>query len=61
MRLRSLLAILILVSALPSRATEYTDLWWNPAESGWGLTITHQGNVLFLTIKATKMPFEGRG
>jgi len=27
----------------------YQDLWWNPAESGWGLNIAHQGNILFIT------------
>ena len=27
---------------------DYTDLWWNPSESGWGLSITHQFNVMFL-------------
>lgn len=50
MRFRSLMALLIVAFALPSRATEYTDLWWNPAESGWGLTVTQQGSVAFLTI-----------
>jgi hypothetical protein len=25
----------------------YTDLWWNADESGWGLNLTHQGNVIF--------------
>ena len=25
----------------------YTGHWHNPAESGWGLTIAHQGDVLF--------------
>ena len=28
----------------------YTALWWNPAESGWGLNTTHQGNILFGTL-----------
>lgn len=28
----------------------YTALWWNPAESGWGLNTTHQGNTLFATL-----------
>ena len=23
---------------------------WNPAESGWGLNITHQGNTIFATL-----------
>ena len=31
-------------------ATNYQDLWWNRAESGWGLNLTHQGNTLFGTL-----------
>lgn len=28
----------------------YTDLWWHDAtESGWGVNIVHQGNILFAT------------
>jgi hypothetical protein len=27
----------------------YQDLWWNPAESGWGLNLAHQGDTLFAT------------
>jgi alpha-tubulin suppressor-like RCC1 family protein len=26
----------------------YSDLWWNPNESGWGLTVAHQADVMFL-------------
>lgn len=26
----------------------YTDLWWNPQESGWGISITHRFDVMFL-------------
>lgn len=35
-----------------SRAGEsnFQDLWWNPAESGWGLNVTHQGNIIFATL-----------
>jgi hypothetical protein len=33
-----------------SAATNYQDLWWNPSESGWGLNIAHQGNILFATL-----------
>lgn len=29
-------------------ASNYSDLWWNPTESGWGLSIQHQGNLVFL-------------
>jgi hypothetical protein len=35
-----------------AKATNYQDLWWNDppgSESGWGLNITHQGNILFAT------------
>jgi hypothetical protein len=28
----------------------YTALWWNAAENGWGLNISHQGNTLFGTL-----------
>ena len=31
-------------------ATNYQDLWWNPTEPGWGINVTHQGNVIFATL-----------
>lgn len=31
-------------------ATNFQDLWWNPAESGWGLNITHQDETVFATL-----------
>jgi uncharacterized protein (DUF1800 family) len=30
-------------------ATNYQDLWWNSAESGWGVNFTHQGDIIFAT------------
>ncbi len=30
--------------------TDLTDLWWNANESGWGVTVTHQREVIFLTF-----------
>jgi len=35
-----------------SRATltNYQDMWWNPAESGWGVNIVHQNSTLFATL-----------
>ena len=27
---------------------DYTDLWWNSGESGWGAAITQYGNQMFL-------------
>ena len=29
--------------------TNYQDMWWNPSESGWGINLTHQRNVIFAT------------
>ena len=35
-------------SAQATPAANYTDLWWNPNESGWGLTITqHASNQIW--------------
>ena len=31
-------------------ATNYQDLSWNPAESGWGINVTHQDSTLFATL-----------
>ena len=28
----------------------YQDLWWNPNESGWGLNLTHQSDIIFGTL-----------
>ena len=28
----------------------YQDLWWNPAESGWGINFTHQSDIIFATL-----------
>ena len=28
-------------------ATNYSDLWWNDSEAGWGLTLSHQGDTIF--------------
>jgi hypothetical protein len=35
-------------AAYPSgTAPSYEGLWWNPSESGWGVSIAHQGDILF--------------
>ena len=38
------------VGGTRATSTNYQDLWWNAAESGWGLNVTHQGNTLFATL-----------
>jgi hypothetical protein len=40
--------------ALPASATTYstdfTDLWYNPAESGWGVNLIQQSDTIFATL-----------
>ncbi|QJR12243.1 hypothetical protein DSM104443_03328 [Usitatibacter rugosus] len=36
-------------AATPATA-DYTDIWWNPTENGWGINIVQQGSTLFATI-----------
>jgi hypothetical protein len=32
----------------PTSSTDYTDLWWNPNESGWGLNLVqHPSRIIF--------------
>ncbi len=31
-------------------SSNHTALWWNPAESGWGINFDHQGNIIFATL-----------
>jgi hypothetical protein len=30
--------------------TNYTDLWWNATESGWGINVNHQSDTIFATL-----------
>lgn len=30
--------------------TDFSDLWWNPNESGWGVNVIQQEDVLFATL-----------
>ena len=53
---RNLLASFIaaLGLSLPASATtfgtDFTDLWWNPNESGWGVNLIQQYDVIFATL-----------
>jgi hypothetical protein len=31
-------------------STNFSDMWWNPAESGWGININQQSDILFATL-----------
>ncbi len=35
---------------VPTGTVNYTSMWWNPQESGWGLNVNHQGDVIFATL-----------
>ena len=37
------------VYAGSAAAANYQGLWWNPAESGWGINLAHQGDAVYLT------------
>ena len=57
MPLRRLAAMALtgLAVALPAQATPYStdfsDMWWvGPEEDGWGLNVTQQGEILFVTL-----------
>ena len=43
------MSIASLAFAGSALANNYQDLWWNPNESGWGINISHQGDVMFAT------------
>ncbi len=43
-------AVLFTSFARAEWSDELTGLWWNPAESGWGLSIHQQGDVLFANL-----------
>jgi hypothetical protein len=34
----------------PAQTQNYTALWWNAAESGWGVNFSHQENLVFGTL-----------
>ena len=54
--LRTFLGALLLgaLSTFPARAvtgsTDYTGLWYNTAESGWGMNVIQQEQTLFITL-----------
>jgi hypothetical protein len=53
-RTRTFLAALAISVALPAHAvgrwTDATDLWWNSSQSGWGVNVIQQNDVLVLTF-----------
>lgn len=52
--MKTWLAALLLGASLSASATtvtrDYSDLWYIPAESGWGANMAQQGDIIFLTL-----------
>lgn len=40
----------LLVAPLAAARADYTDLWWSPAEPGWGLTFIQAQSFLYATF-----------
>jgi len=36
--------------AAPAGAQDYTDLWWNPNEPGWGVNVVQSNTFMFVTF-----------
>jgi hypothetical protein len=47
---RLFLAILLFVAAGRAAAVDYTDIWYIPAETGWGVNVVQSDNFLFITF-----------
>ena len=65
--LRRLVAALAATLALPAAAqsapaANYTDMWWNPSESGWGISfLQHAGTNQVYAVWYTYDPREPEG
>jgi hypothetical protein len=60
---RILLAPLLLALALPAAAqsvpaANYTDMWWNPSESGWGISFAQHSSHQVFAVWYTYDPRE---
>lgn len=36
--------------AMGAQASQFSDLWWNPQESGWGANVVQQDDTVFVTL-----------
>lgn len=48
--LKRMLFLLALAVTGQVHATDYTDLWWDPKESGWGVNFVQNGDFIFATF-----------
>jgi hypothetical protein len=45
-----ILAVLLLIATFSAKAVEYTDVYYNPAESGWGFFVVQSNGFQFLAF-----------
>ncbi len=50
MLMRLMLAVVLATGSLCARATDYSDIWWNPAEPGWGVNLAQSDKFIFATF-----------
>ncbi len=50
MIVRNTFAALVLAAALPAHAVDYTDIWYDAAESGWGVNLVQSDAFIFGTF-----------
>ena len=43
-------AVALPATVLSAPTVDYTDLWFIPAESGWGANVIQQHDILFVTL-----------
>ncbi len=48
--LTAALAWLITGTCAASAGTNFSDQWWNPNESGWGISVLQQADIVFVDI-----------
>ena len=47
---RLLFTLFLLVASAQAAAADYTDIWYNPSESGWGMNVVESDSFMFLTF-----------
>ena len=43
-------SLFLLFAPLRALAIDYSDIWWNPSEPGWGVNIAQSDNFIFATF-----------
>src|ERR1700693_2142091 len=47
---RILLGAMLFLAVAGARAVDFTDIWYLPSESGWGVNVVQSDNFLFITF-----------